>query len=93
MTFDLLDFFNGLLETCGGFFIALSVIKLYRDKVVKGVSWIHVGFFTLWGFWNLFYYPHLGQWLSFSGGMLLVTVNTVWLGQIFYYGSKGVIRT
>src|SRR6185436_15953847 len=24
------------------------------------------------GFWNLFYYPHLDQWLSFAGGVLIV---------------------
>jgi len=42
-------------------------------------------FFTSWGMWNLFYYPHLGQWYSFAGGVFIVSVNTFWLGQIIYY--------
>lgn len=79
------DLINGILEGVGGFFIALSVRKLHRAKVVSGVSAIHVAFFSAWGFWNLFYYPHLDQWVSFWGGVLLVAVNCVWLGQIFYY--------
>jgi hypothetical protein len=79
------DLFNGMLEAGGGFFIWLSIIKLGREKVVRGVSWMHVAFFSTWGIWNLFYYPHLGQWLSFFGGALLVIFNVIWLCQIMYY--------
>jgi len=82
------DLINGLFELCGGFFILFSVVKLYRDKIVKGVSWVHVAFFSSWGFWNLFYYPHLDQWLSFYGGLWIVTVNCIWLGQIAYYSLR-----
>lgn len=82
------DTINGLFETLGGFFIALSVVSLYRAKQVRGVSWVHTAFFSAWGYWNLFYYPSLGQWFSFFGGLLLVSVNTVWLGQIVYYSVR-----
>lgn len=82
------DIINGVFESAGGFFIGLSVLKLYREKVVRGVSWIHVSFFTTWGFWNLYFYPHLDQWMSFVGGAFLVTVNAIWLGQMFYYSAK-----
>ena len=44
MTFP--DIINGVFESAGGFFIALSVFKLARERVVRGVSLIHVGFFT-----------------------------------------------
>lgn len=86
------DLINGIFESAGGFFIALSVYKLHCEKKVRGVSWIHVAFFSSWGFWNLFYYPHLGQWASFWGGLFLVTVNLIWLGQIVYYGWQERIR-
>lgn len=79
------DLINGIFESAGGFFIALSVLKLHREKKVRGVSYVHVGFFTSWGLWNLFYYPVLDQWLSFWGGLLLVLVNAVWLAQCVYY--------
>jgi len=82
------DIINGSFEFLGAPFILTSVFKLYKEKQATGVSWVHAGFFSAWGFWNLFYYPHLDQWVSFCGGIAIVLANLVWLGQIFYYGSK-----
>lgn len=79
------DFLNGSFELLGGLFILLSIIKLHREKRVRGVSYIHVGYFTAWGYWNIYYYPYLNQWISFIGGLSVVTINTFWLGQIIYY--------
>lgn len=79
------DVVNGTLEACGALFIMLNVQRLLVDKQVKGVSWIAVGFFTVWGGWNLFYYPHLGQWLSFVGGVAVVAANAVWLALLLYF--------
>jgi membrane protein YdbS with pleckstrin-like domain len=79
------DFINGAFECAGGFFIWLSVRKLHHDKLVRGVSWPHVAFFSAWGLWNLWFYPHLDQWLSFVGGAVLVIVNLIWLLQIAFY--------
>lgn len=82
------DLINGAFETFGGCALLLSVIRLHRDKQVRGVHWGNVGFFTAWGLWNLLYYPTLGQWASFAGGVFLVAVNAVWLGQIIYYQAR-----
>lgn len=82
------DLINGIFEVCGAPFIMMSIIALNKDKKVRGVSWMHVSFFSAWGYWNLYYYPHLNQWASFYGGLFLVVTNTVWLGQIFYYLRK-----
>jgi len=79
------DLINGLFEFSGAYFISLSIKKLYNDKCVRGVSWIHAGFFAAWGYWNLYYYPHLNQWLSFLGGCAIVIANSIWLGQLIYY--------
>lgn len=79
------DLINGLFESAGGFFISLSIVKLYREKLVRGVSWVHAAFFSTWGLWNLYFYPHLDQWMSFYGGAFLVAANATWLGQIWYY--------
>jgi uncharacterized membrane protein YfcA len=79
------DVVNGLYELLGAPFIVLSIIQLAKDKKVRGISWFHVGFFTTWGFWNLFYYPHLGQWCSFAGGVAIVVANSIWLTQLIYY--------
>ena len=82
------DLINGLFESSGTFFILMSVLKLRKEKKVRGVSWIHAGFFAAWGYWNLFYYPHLSQWISFVGGIGIVSTNTFWLGQLIYYTRK-----
>jgi hypothetical protein len=82
------DHINGTFEALGAFFILQSIIKLHRDKKVRGVSWIHSGFFAAWGYWNLYYYPALEQWWSFAGGAGIVLTNTIWLGQILYYNRK-----
>lgn len=79
------DLINGLFEALGSIFVALSCIKLYKDKQVHGVSALTVGFFTSWGLWNLFYYPHLGQFWSSVAAGLVALVNAAWLGMIFYY--------
>ena len=82
------DCVNGIYELMGAPFILMSVIALHRAKKVRGISWLHVLFFSSWGYWNLYYYPHLNQWWSFVGGLALVAVNTFWLGQILYYNKK-----
>ncbi|KKM10365.1 hypothetical protein LCGC14_1721930 [marine sediment metagenome] len=79
------DIVNGIFELFGAPFICLSILYLHKQKSVKGVSWIHVFFFTMWGYWNLFYYPHLEQWYSFFGGIAIVIANTIWLYQLLYY--------
>lgn len=80
------DFINGAFELCGSVAVACSCWALYRAKQVKGFSALHLLYFTLWGLWNLYYYPSLGQWLSFYGGLGVVTTNLVYLRMIFYYG-------
>jgi hypothetical protein len=82
------DLVNGLFECCSGFFCWINIFKLIKDKELKGVSWIPLSFFTLWGFWNLFYYPSLNQTLSFIGGISIVIANVVWLSLVFYYKKK-----
>ena len=82
------DHINGTFELAGAFFCLLSVLRVIKDKQVHGVSWWHVGFFSGWGFWNLYYYPYLGQWWSFAGGVSLVIVNTAWVILLIWYDTK-----
>jgi hypothetical protein len=74
-----------LFELFGSAMLWRNVLQLYRDKQVKGVHWSATFFFAAWGYWNLFYYPHLDQWWSFAGGVSIVIANTIWLGQMHYY--------
>ena len=65
-----------------------NVAKLNRDKLVRGVHVIPTSLFTLWGYWNLFYYPSLGQWVSLCAGVNVVAANTVWVVQMIHYIRK-----
>lgn len=80
------DVINGCFEIGGAAVLALNVKRLHRDRRIAGVHWGPTLFFALWGLWNLFYYPSLGQWWSTVGGCLLVLVNIIWLVQLGCYG-------
>ena len=82
------DLVNGFFEICGGAFVMLSIVKLHGEKKVRGVSLIHATFFFLWGVWNLFYYPYLGQWLSFVGSLAVTGTNLVWATMLLHYTMK-----
>ena len=82
------DLVNGLFEVLSGFMILNHCRCLLKDKQVKGVSILSTVFFSLWGFWNLYYYPSLGQWFSFYGGLLLVFANVLWVGLMIRYKDE-----
>ena len=86
------DHINGAFELLGGFFALISVRSVLIDRQVKGVSWLHVGFFSAWGLWNVFFYPYYGLWWSFVGGVWLVSVNTFYVALLIYYGDKKHVR-
>lgn len=82
------DLINGLFESIGGVLLFLNVLRIVKDKRVQGLSLIPVSFWSLWGFWNLFYYPHLDQWVSFAGGLLVVGMNTIWVCLAAWYSWR-----
>ena len=82
---DTNDLINGLFESGGSIVIWLNVLKLYKDRVVKGVYYPIWIFYSWWGLWNLYYYPSLGQWISFTAGLAIVAGNIVWSIMAFYY--------
>lgn len=73
------DLINGSFELVGAVFTWRNYVQLRRDRVLRGVYWPTAAFFAAWGLWNLVYYPALGQWASFLGGMLLVSGNVAWV--------------
>lgn len=79
------DLVNGLFECLGGVMLFYNCWRVYLDKAIQGVSIGVTSFMMVWGFWNLYFYPHLGQWLSFSGGIIIVIANTLWVAMAWYY--------
>lgn len=72
------DLINALFEMGGATAVGFSVLRALKEREIVGVSGAHVMFFMMWGMWNLFYYPNLDQYLSFSAGVLLTIVNTAY---------------
>ena len=79
------DQINAIFIAIGSFVIGLSCWKLYKDKIVRGVSAWHVGFFTAWCYWDLYFWPHLGVWFSFASGVAMAISGTVYMSLILYY--------
>ena len=86
------DMINGLFEAVGGALVLNHCRAVLRDKAVAGVSIFSTAVFSLWGFWNLFYYPHLDQWYSFAGGLVIVTANCLWVYLLMKYRLAGRAR-
>ena len=80
------DIVNGSYEALGGMALWVNVRALARDKAIAGVRVLPTAFFASWGVWNLYYYPHLSQWVSFAGGLNIVCANATWLALMVYYG-------
>jgi hypothetical protein len=76
------DLINGLFEFCGGVLLWLNVRRLRRDGRVAGVSVAPTVFWTAWGAWNLYFYPSVGCWASWAGGLFVVAANAAWLGLL-----------
>lgn len=79
------DLINAFFECAGGLMHWTNVLALYRDKQIRGINLWATVFFNGWGFWNLWYYPHLGQWASFWGGLVIVSANSVWVWLAIRY--------
>lgn len=84
------DLINGGFELAAGFFVLNHCRVLAQHKEARGVSLASVVFFTLWGVWNLYYYPALNQPLSFYGGMFVVAANVFYVGMMAYYRRRAV---
>ncbi|MGZ3674646.1 MAG: hypothetical protein ACXVCO_10080 [Ktedonobacterales bacterium] len=82
------DQINAAFEFFGALLIGLSIWRLHVDKMVRGVSPVPVTFFATWGFWNLAFYPALEQWWSFTAGLLMVFMNSIWLVQMCWYVAR-----
>lgn len=78
------DMVNGSFEVLGAVFASVNIIKLWFDWDVRGVWWPATAFWTVWGMWNLYFYPKIGMPFSFFGGMTVVLINGAWVMLALY---------
>ena len=86
------DIANAGFEFGGSLFNFWSCCVLMRDKEFKGGSIFPRIFYASWGTWNLYYYPHLGQYCSFFAGIPLFLGNCWYIWLIFYYRQKAAAK-
>jgi hypothetical protein len=82
------DLINGLFEFVGAIFVILHILRLTKDKEVKGVSVVATAYFTSWGVWNVYFYPTNNLIFSFVGGVFLATANIVYVTLLIYYNGR-----
>ena len=66
------------------FFLILSILTIFRDRDLKGVSVWMIGFFTLWtvyGSWNWY---HLDQFWSFATSVTMGILYAIWLSLAIF---------
>lgn len=73
------DFINACFEFLATAVSTMSLAAIYKAKQIVGASPWPTVFFTVWGLWNLFYYPHLGQWWSTMAAVGMLIINVAWL--------------
>ncbi len=80
------DFVNACFETGAALAIVLSILRLRREKMVKGYDPITVAFFTAWGGWNIYFYgPALGQWFSWAAGIAVFVANFICVYHMYWF--------
>ncbi len=83
------DLINALFEFGAALCLGRNVAQLRRDKRVQGVCVSSTVFFTLWGYWNVWFYPSNGFILSCVAGLLVVAANTAWVCLVAAYSPIG----
>lgn len=82
------DLLNATFEAVGAAFLLADCRALHRDKQLRGIFWPGRVFWASWGLWNVFYYPAIGQMLSFYAGLLVLATNTIWCALAWKYRTR-----
>lgn len=82
------DLINAAFEVCGSVAVWCNFAAILKDKGYAGTRIPMMAFFTSWGFWNLFFYAHLLQWVSLYASLLLTGGNVAVVAAMLYYGRK-----
>jgi hypothetical protein len=79
------DMVVAFFEAVSAVLICVSVVKLHKDKKVRGVSAWPVTFFALWGWWNIYWYSFIDAPYAWWAGLGVVAANTTWAVQMIYW--------
>jgi len=72
-----------------GIFYVLNLLKLIKDKDIKGISKLSIVFFSIWNIWTLFFFLMVTEFWWTIGAYIIVTVlNVVYIILMIKYGRK-----
>jgi uncharacterized membrane protein YfcA len=72
-----------------GIFYVLNLLKLIKDKDVKGISKLSIVFFSIWNIWTLFFFLMVTEFWWTIGAYIIVTVlNVVYIILMIKYSRK-----
>ncbi len=86
----LADTVNATFQGVAALLVWHHVWMLRKDKAVAGISIPATCMMLLWSFWNMYYYPSLGQWWSFSTSIIMLGANAVRVFLLFKYKDNEV---
>lgn len=82
------DTVNALWELAATGFVLLNVARTHKAGGTAGVSRWNQLYFTLWGVWNLVFYPFNDHWMSAAAGACVAAANALWLAQCLFWDRK-----
>lgn len=83
---------NAAFEAGAGLAVLAHCWKLHDHRKARGLSIPAVLFFTLWGGWNMYYYPHLGQFWSLAGGIFVTLANLIYIAMLVTHSRHRLAR-
>lgn len=83
---------NAVFEGVGAILTWNDVRVLARDRGVRGVWAWSRGWWSLWGFSNLWYYDHVNDPFSFWAGAALACGNTAWCALALWHARGAKAR-
>jgi len=86
------DLINGGFEFLGSVASLNNCRILLKDKKVMGSSIYSMLFITTWCYYNLYFYPSIGQTYSFYGAVIMVIANSLWSILAIYYSKKANVK-
>lgn len=73
------DHITAAFQLGASFFLCVSIVAIYRDRVLKGVSVWMVAFFALWTVYGTYNWYVLDQHWSFVTSILMAILYVIWL--------------
>ena len=80
-----MDLINSAFVLVAVAMAALDLKQVRKDRQVKGLHFATAILFTVWPFWDLFYYASLGQTFSLFACTVLATLRGFWFVDVWRF--------